>query len=94
MTKRNRSGSMQSIIAELNPVLRGWFNYFKHAHRYEFKRIDGFLRRRLRALLLRRNKRKGCEISLQAQMRWRNAYFTEIGLFTLHEARLSLCQSR
>ncbi len=94
MTKRSRSGSMQSIIAELNPVLRGWFNYFKHAHRYEFKAIDGFLRRRLRAMLLSRNKRKGCGISLYPQKRWRNIYFTEMGLFTLHEARLSLCQSR
>ncbi|MCP4406884.1 MAG: group II intron reverse transcriptase/maturase [Gammaproteobacteria bacterium] len=94
MTKRSRSGSMQSIIAELNPVLRGWFNYFKHAHRYEFKAIDGFLRRRLRAMLLSRNKRKGCGISLYPQKRWRNIYFTEMGLFTMHEARLSLCQSR
>lgn len=94
MTKRNRSGSMQSIITELNPVLRGWFNYFKHAHHREFKMIDGFLRRRLRAMLLSRNKRKGCGISLYAQKRWRNTYFTEMGLFTLHEARLCLCQSR
>ena len=94
MTKRSRSGSMQSIITELNPVLRGWFNYFKHAHHREFKMIDGFLRRRLRAMQLSRNKRKGCGISLYAQKRWRNTYFTEMGLFTLHEARLCLCQSR
>ncbi|MDQ6963272.1 MAG: group II intron reverse transcriptase/maturase [Mariprofundaceae bacterium] len=93
-TKRNRSGSMKSIIDELNPMLIGWFNYFKHAHRGEFKSVDGFIRRRLRAMLLRRNKRKGWGKSLQAHMRWKNAYFAKVGLFTMHEARLSLCQSR
>jgi RNA-directed DNA polymerase len=52
------------------------------------------IRRRLRALLLRRNKRKGWGRSIQAHKRWRNAYFAKIGLFTMHEAQLSLCQSR
>jgi RNA-directed DNA polymerase len=41
-TKRNRSGSMREIIGELNPILKGWFNYFKHAYSTEFKTIDGF----------------------------------------------------
>ena len=49
-TKRNRSGSLREIIEDLNPMLKGWFNYFKHAYRTEFKSIDGFIRRRLRAL--------------------------------------------
>ncbi len=31
-TKRTRGESVATIIAELNPMLRGWFNYFKHAH--------------------------------------------------------------
>lgn len=93
-TKRSRSGSITEIIKGLNPMLKGWFNYFKHAYRTEFKTIDGFIRRRLRALLLRRNKRKGWGKSVQAHMRWRNAYFAKIGLFTMHEARLRLCQSR
>ena len=93
-TKRNRSGSLREIIEDLNPMLKGGFNYFKHAYHTEFKSIDGFIRRRLRALLLRRNKRKGWGKSIQAHWRWRNTYFAKIGLFTLHEARLSLCQSR
>nr|VFK13200.1 MAG: Group II intron, maturase-specific domain [Candidatus Kentron sp. LPFa]VFK24262.1 MAG: Group II intron, maturase-specific domain [Candidatus Kentron sp. LPFa]VFK27959.1 MAG: Group II intron, maturase-specific domain [Candidatus Kentron sp. LPFa]VFK28099.1 MAG: Group II intron, maturase-specific domain [Candidatus Kentron sp. LPFa]VFK28599.1 MAG: Group II intron, maturase-specific domain [Candidatus Kentron sp. LPFa] len=75
-------------------MLRGWFNYFKHAHRTEYKGIDGFVRRRLRAILLRRNKRKGLGISLKAHCQWPNAYFARIGLFTMHEARLSARQSR
>ena len=31
-TKRTRGESLEQVIASLNPVLRGWFNYFKHAH--------------------------------------------------------------
>lgn len=90
-TRRNRSGSMNSIIQELNAMLKGWFNYFKHAYRTEFADVDKFVRRRLRALLLRRNKRKGWGRSVMAHRRWKNTYFASIGLFTLHEARLQAC---
>ena len=93
-TWRARSGSMGLIIEELNPMLKGWFNYFKHAHRTEYKSIDGFIRRRLRALLLRRNKRKGLGKTIKTHKRWPNAYFAKLGLFTMHEARVSACQSR
>jgi len=54
MTGRTRSGSLESITAELNPILRGWFGYFKHAHRSTFRDVDGFVRRRLRAILRKR----------------------------------------
>ena len=30
-TGRTRSGSLRHITADLNPMLRGWFGYFKHA---------------------------------------------------------------
>ncbi len=93
-TRRKRSGSMESIIDDLNPMLEGWFGYFKHAYRTEFAAVDKFVRRRLRAVLLRRNKRKGWGKSLEAHRRWPNAYFAKIGLFTMHEARLAACRSR
>ena len=32
----------------LTPILRGWFGYFKHAHR-ALQSVDGLVRRRLRA---------------------------------------------
>ena len=35
-TKRTRGDSLERIIADLNPVLRGWFGYFKHAHHHVF----------------------------------------------------------
>jgi RNA-directed DNA polymerase len=93
-TRRARSGSMKSIILELNPTLKGWFNYFKHAYYREYKGIDGFTRRRLRAVLLRRNKGNGMGLTPDVHRRWPNTYFAEMGLFTMHEARLSACQSR
>ena len=49
-TKRSRGDSMATIVADLNPMLRGWFNYFKHAHKWTFSGIDSFIRRRLRSL--------------------------------------------
>ena len=58
-TGRTRGESLRSMIAEINPILKGWFGYFKHAHPLEFKRLDGFIRRRLRALLRKRAKRPG-----------------------------------
>ena len=93
-TRRKRSGSMESIIEDLNPMLEGWFGYFKHAYRTEFAAVDKFVRRRLRAVLLRRNKRRGWGKSLEAHRRWPNAYFAKIGLFTMHEAWLAACRSR
>ncbi len=60
-TRRKRSGSMESIIDDLNPMLEGWFGYFKHAYRTEFAAVDKFVRRRLRAVLLRPNARAGAK---------------------------------
>ncbi len=49
-SKRSCGKSMAPIFADLNPMLRGWFEYFKHAHRRTFRPIDGFIRRRLRTI--------------------------------------------
>ena len=93
-TKRSRSGSLKEIIEDLNPMLKGWFGYFKHANRYTFKANDGFVRRRLRALILRRNKKKGWGKNINAHRKYPNAYFAKLGLFTSYEAWVVACQSR
>ena len=80
-TGRSRGVSLAQLIAELNPLLKGWFGYFKHAHRAEFGDIDGFVRRRLRAILRRHERRTGrLGKSLADHKRWPNAYFAERGL--------------
>jgi RNA-directed DNA polymerase len=93
-TGRTRSGSLAQIIAELNPLLQGWFGYFKHARFTTFRDIDGFVRRRLRALLRKREKRPGFGRTPKDHQRWPNAFFAAQGLFTLYEAYGRARQSR
>ena len=93
-TIRSRGDSLERIIADLNPMLRGWFGYFKHARSSTFQAIDGFVRRRLRAILRRRHKRQSAGRTLQDHQRWPNAFFAAQGLFTLHEAYVQARQSR
>jgi len=93
-TGRTRSGSLETIISELNPILKGWFGYFQHAHRSTFRDVDGFARRRLRAILRKREKRPGFGRTSRDHFRWPNAFFAEHGLFTLHEAHVLASQSR
>ena len=89
-TKRTVGQSMESVIESLNPTLKGWFGYFKHAHKWTFKEVDGFVRRRLRAILRKQDKRPGIGRCLNDHMQWRNSYFATLGLFTMREAHAEL----
>ncbi len=93
-TRRTEGRSLSQIVSGLNPLLRGWFTYFKHAQRGIFRTLDGFIRRRLRALLRKQAKRPGVGRCLADHQRWPNAYFAAAGLFTLTEARQAASQSR
>ena len=93
-TRRTRGDSLERIIADLNPMLRGWFQYFKHAYSTTFTDIDGFVRRRLRALLRKQEKRPAFGRSFEDSKRWPNAFFANKGLFTLHTAFCAARDSR
>ena len=94
-TRRTRGASLARIVEGLNPLLRGWFGYFKHAHHIIFERLDAFTRRRLRALLRRQEKRSSrMGMGRDDHQRWPKAFFAEAGLFALHTAWLSARQSR
>lgn len=93
-TRRTRGQSLRQIIADLNPMLKGWFGYFKHAHRWVFPALDGFIRRRLRALLRKQEKRPGAGRCYSDQRRWPNRFFAAAGLFTMTSAWQSASQSR
>lgn len=93
-TGRTRSASLADIVAELNAVLRGWYQYFQHAVRAVFGMLDGFVRRRLRAMLRKREKRPGAGRCQADTRRWPNAYFAQLGLFTMSTARRAASQSR
>jgi RNA-directed DNA polymerase len=94
MTGRSRGDSLERIIADLNPVLRGWFAYFKHANPRAFVRVDGFTRRRLRAVLRKHQKRPGFGKCPSDHRRWPNNFFAQAGLFALHAAWLDARHSR
>src|SRR5271165_5457848 len=49
-TVRNGGLSPATVIAGLNSMLRGWFGYFQSATPITFRNLDGFVRRRLRAI--------------------------------------------
>lgn len=88
-TRRTEGKSMSDIIDALNPMVRGWFNYFKHADHRLFPALDSFIRRRLRSILCKQN---GISYvfnrSLRNHQRWPNVFFAELGLFTMKEAWL------
>jgi len=94
-TSRVNGNSLARIIVSVNPILRGWFAYFKHGDtRWVFRSLDGYLRRRLRRMLLKRNKKhRRSGLGVIAHQRWPNAYFAEHGLFSLEIAHAQACQS-
>jgi RNA-directed DNA polymerase len=92
LTPRTSGVSMETSVARLNEVLRGWYGYFKHSHRTVFPQVDGYIRGRLRAILRKRAGKRGRARGRDLQ-RWRNRYFTELGLFSLTHAHASFVQS-
>lgn len=92
LTPRTSGDSLETTITRLNQTLCGWFGYFQHSHRTTFPTVDGYVRGRLRAILRKRAGRRGRARGADHQ-RYRNRYFTELGLFSLTRAQASVCQS-
>lgn len=92
-TKRANGNSLRTIIDSINPILRGWFEYFKHSHKNTFPELDGWVRMRLRSILRKRRGGRGRGRGSDHQ-RWPNTFFREAGLFSMQDARTLLCRSR
>lgn len=86
-TKRSNGHSMPKVIEQINPVLRGWFGYFKQVRTEELSKLDGWVRMRLRSIY---RKRKGLRGRGRGSdnCKWPNAHFAELGLFSLKQAKL------
>jgi RNA-directed DNA polymerase len=84
---------MAQIIAGLNPVMKGWFEYFKHSQRERLEAFDGWIRMRLRSILRKNQGKKGRGRGSDHQ-EWPNAYFEKHGLFSLKKARCLALQSQ
>ena len=85
-TKRTRGQSLARIVDDLNPMLKGWYGYFQHAHPNTFRAVDQFVRRRLRAVLRKQARRPGHGHCRADHQRWPKAFFADAGLFALYPA--------
>ena len=69
------------IIAELNPVLRGWGQYFRTGNAANrFTDLDQYVERRLRGLLV---KRAGSRLAGGRATGWTRPFFEALGLIRL-----------
>jgi RNA-directed DNA polymerase len=92
-TRRTQGQSLEMVIAGINPVIRGWYGYFKHSHWTTFKPLDSWVRMRLRSILRKNRGGKG-KGQGHDHYRWPNAYFEKLGLYSLAKARALASQSR
>jgi RNA-directed DNA polymerase len=83
LTGRNRGGvkDIRMVIADLNPVLRGWGNYFRSGNAAQkFLSIDRYVERRLCRLLFRR---VGRNVRRRHLEMWTSDWFRTQGLHRL-----------
>ena len=91
-TRRTSGHSLAAITVDLNRTLRGWYGYFKHSHPTTFATLDGWVRQRLRSILRRRRGGRGRGRGADHQ-RWPNAFFADLGLYSLATTHAAACQS-
>ena len=92
-TRRNSGFSLDRIIADVNRTLRGWFAYFQHStRRSEYRGLDGWLRRRLRSLLRRRQGSRGHGLTARDYFTGPNRFFAAHGLYSLATAHAAARQ--
>lgn len=72
LTRRSRGVSLQKVVADLNPLLRGWGGYFGFGQARQLQPLDSWVRRRLRCL---------------AWVQWKTGYRRFAGLCSLGAAR-------
>jgi RNA-directed DNA polymerase len=81
-TGRNRVGAdIRDVIAELNPILRGWGNYFRTGNAADkFIQIDRYVWRRLFCLMV---KKRGRNLRAGQTDQWTEPWFNGHGLHRL-----------
>ena len=84
---RDRTGrswvgtDIRVIIADLNPVLRGWGNYFRTGNAAQkFRQIDRYVERRLHRLMV---KKRGRNLRPGQADQWTEQWFNDHGLHRL-----------
>ena len=82
-TGRNRNGVKDArvLIRELNPILRGWGNYFRTGNAAsKFNRMDTYVWKRLHRFMV---KRKGRQLHAGEAEGWTRPFFHDLGLHRL-----------
>jgi RNA-directed DNA polymerase len=81
-TGRNRAGTdIREVIADLNPVLRGWGNYFRTGNAaVKFRQADSYVWQRLRGLMV---KKRGRNLHAGQAGTWTEDWFNGHGLYKL-----------
>jgi RNA-directed DNA polymerase len=82
LTGRGRAGmDIREVISRINPILRGWGNYFRTGNAAtRFNQIDGYVLRRLRGLMF---KRYGRNLRPGHWTTWTREWFEAHGLYRL-----------
>lgn len=82
LTRRNAPVSLDQMIADLNPLIRGWAGYYAPADaKTLFGRLDGWIRMRLRSKVI------GRKSTGRGQAKMPVAAFRRLGLVSLAEVR-------
>jgi RNA-directed DNA polymerase len=81
-TGRNRAGAdIREVIADLNPLLRGWGNYFRTGNAAaKFRQADWYVVGRLRGLMV---KKRGRNLHAGKADAWTEDWFNGHGLYRL-----------
>jgi RNA-directed DNA polymerase len=82
-TGRNRVGvrDVRTVIEELNPILRGWGNYFRTGNAaHKFRQADDYVVKRLRSLMI---KKRGRNLRAGQARQWNEDWFNGLGLHRL-----------
>ena len=81
-TGRNRVGTdIRDVIADLNPILRGWGTYFRTGNAAnKFRQVDWYVVHRLFRLMV---KKRGRNLRLRQADRWTEEWFNGHGLYRL-----------
>jgi RNA-directed DNA polymerase len=82
ITARGRAGTdIRDVIAAINPILRGWGNYFRTGNAAQkFTQIDSYVIDRLRSLMI---KRYGRNLKPGQWKVWTREWFEAHGLYRL-----------
>jgi len=91
LTPRKSGESLECSLERINRVFQGWFNYFRHCTWNIFDAYDARARKRLRRMLLKRNRHNRRRQS--RTVRWPNQFFTDHGFRSLREAHNRFVQS-